>query len=487
MPTTSSLVELPQSGVLLHRDRDDIAVEGVIAPIQSDTDKPNGLVLAFRDVTDQRNMSMLMEYQATHEQLTKLPNRMLLHERAEQAIREARRRREHVAVLFLDLDRFKTINDSLGHQVGDEMLKVVAKRLLAAVRDADVVSRLGGDEFVILLTQITDPSIAGVIAQKVLRALAEPISVASYELNASVSIGVSIYPDDSRDVDGLLRCADLAMYSAKEAGRDTFRFFESELDAAAIERMAIENHMRVALDREQFELHYQPKLTTDAGVVIGCEALLRWNHPEKGQIAPDKFIPVAEETGMILELGEWVIYKACAQAKAWNDQLGKELTMAVNVSWLQLYQNDLTEMLVNALEQTGLAPRLLELEFTESVLMRNASSATDTLNKLRDMGINLSIDDFGTGYSSLNYLKRFPLHTLKIDRSFITDICENKESHSIVEAIVNLSQILGLHVVAEGVETPEQREQLCKMGCEQVQGFLFSKPVSADELYKMLE
>ena len=486
LPSTSAPVELPQSGILLQRNDDEIAIEGVIAPIKGRDDTTQGLVVAFRDVTDQRNMSMLMEYQATHEQLTKLPNRMLLHERAEQAIREARRRKEQVALLFLDLDRFKTINDSLGHQVGDALLKVVAKRLLASVRDADVVSRLGGDEFVILLTQLNNPHIAGNVAQKVLAALAEPITIESYELNISVSIGISIYPDDSRDVDGLLRCADLAMYSAKEAGRDTFHFFESELDTVALERMAIENALRVALERNQFELYYQPKLVTGSREIIGCEALLRWNHPEKGQIAPDRFIPIAEETGLILELGEWVIRTACEQAKTWNDDFDKQLTMAVNVSWLQLYQNNLGDILDSALAQTGLAPHLLELEFTESVLMHNADSASATLQALRARGIQLSIDDFGTGYSSLNYLKRFPLDTLKIDRSFITDICKNKESHSIVEAIVNLSQILGLQVVAEGVETSEQHEQLSQMGCEQVQGFLFSKPVMASELAELI-
>ncbi|MGB7299692.1 MAG: EAL domain-containing protein [Burkholderiaceae bacterium] len=486
LATTRSAVELPQSSVLLRRDNDEIVVEGVVASIQGKEDRSEGMVLVFRDVTDQRNMAKLMEYQATHEPLTKLPNRMLLYERADQAIYQAKRREEHIAMLFLDLDRFKTINDSLGHQIGDRLLEVVAKRLVAAVRDADVVSRLGGDEFVIMLTQVTNPHAAGVVAKKVIAALSEPVVIEKYELNISVSIGISTYPDDSLDVNGLLRCADLAMYSAKESGRDTFRFFEKTLDAAAVERMTIENHLRVALERDQFELYYQPKLSTDTKEVVGCEALLRWNHPGRGLIPPDRFIPIAEETGIILELGKWVIYEACQQAQRWNSELGKRFTMAVNVSWLQLYQSDIKSIIVDALDKSGLPAELLELEFTESVLMRNSTTACDTLIGLRELGVRLSIDDFGTGYSSLNYLKRFPLDALKIDRSFIADMCDNNESLSIVEAIINLCQILGLQVVAEGVETAGQHSQLLRLGCEQVQGYFFSKPVKAVDFQKIL-
>lgn len=481
-----SPIELPPSSVLIRRRNDDIAVEGVVAPIRRNENKSDGVVVVFRDVTDQRNMTKLLEYQATHDTLTKLPNRMLLHDRAGQALRQAKRREEHVAVLFLDLDRFKTINDSLGHQIGDQLLEVVANRLTTNVRDADVVSRLGGDEFVIMLTQLANPDAAGAVARKVIELFSEPILVNNHELNISVSIGVSTYPDDSRDVDGLLRCADLAMYSAKESGRDTFRFFEPKLDAAANERMDIENHLRVALERNQFELYYQPKLSTKTREVIGCEALLRWNHPEKGQIPPDRFIPVAEETGIILELGEWVVNEACKQTQQWNQVLGKRFTVAVNVSWLQLYQSDLKSILLGALKRSGIAADLLELEFTESVLMRDLDTACDTLNGLRELGIHLSIDDFGTGYSSLNYLKRFPLNSLKIDRSFIADMCENKESLSIVEAIINLCQILGLEVVAEGVETSRQLAQLQNLGCEQVQGYLFSKPLCALDCQEFL-
>ena len=481
-PSMSSPVELPQSGVLMHRSGEDIAVEGVITPIIDSTEEFQGLVLAVRNVTEQRNMATLMEYQATHEQLTKLPNRVLLHERAEQAVREARRRKEHIALLFLDLDRFKTINDSLGHHIGDRLLKTVAKRLTETVRDADVVSRLGGDEFVVLLTQVSDVRSLGAVAQKILNALAAPIAVDNQELNISVSIGISVYPEDSRDVEGLLRCADLAMYSAKDGGRNTYRFFEKDLDAAALERMSIENHLRVALEQQQLELYYQPKVGTASGEVVGFEALLRWNHPEKGKISPDRFIPVAEETALILPIGKWVIHEACRQASAWNNEWRHQVPVAVNVSWLQLYHNDLVAIVTDTLEQTGLPPECLELEFTESVLMRNSDSASTALLQLQALGVTLSIDDFGTGYSSLSYLKRFPLDTLKIDRSFIADMNTSAENVSIVEAIVALGQTLGLTIVAEGVEKQGQFETLEKLGCEQLQGYLFSKPMPASQV-----
>jgi diguanylate cyclase (GGDEF)-like protein len=427
-----------------------------------------------------------LQRMALQDGLTKLPNRILLEDRLGQAIVHAQRSRSVCAVLFVDLDRFKAVNDTLGHFVGDELLKEVSSRLLSTVRVADTVSRLGGDEFVVLLGEISQGDDAARTAGKVLAALAHPFQILGHELVITPSIGISLFPFHGKTARELISNADAAMYGVKKSGRNNFQFFSEEHTTFFPERLQMENDLRQAVARRQFELHYQPKVSVGDGGMIGMEALLRWRHPVKGLIMPNDFIPLAEETGLILPIGDWVLQEACRQNKAWQDKGLPSLRVAVNISALQFQQKDLLDCIAQALKKSGLAPGYLEVEITESVVMQKASEAIGTLQKLAKMGVHISIDDFGTGYSSLSYLKRFPLHTLKIDSSFIRELSTNQDDATIVLAIVAMAHNLRLRVVAEGVESQEQLRLLHAMGTDEYQGYYNSKPVDAAEFEHLL-
>jgi len=439
-----------------------------------------------RDIAEQKQYEAMLKFQATHDPLTALPNRSLFRERLEQAMLRAQRTGGLVAVLLVDLDDFKDVNDTLGHDIGDELVKMIGARLKGALRQEDTVARLGGDEFAVLLPHVGDPLSAGQKAQVLLDAIAQPCQIENHYIFISASIGITLYPNDGNDVHGLLRNADMSMYKAKEEGRRKFQFYTAEMNARLREKLEIVNDLRKALDQSEFTLHYQPRVNLVTGRICGVEALIRWQHPKKGSISPDKFIPIAEETGLIIPIGEWVFRTACTQAKAWCDKGLPFNRMAVNLSARQFAQPGLVEVVAAIVEQTGLSSRILELEITESMLMRDQSVATEVLDRLKQMGIVLAVDDFGTGYSSLSYLKQFPLDYLKIDRSFVRDLIEDPDDARIVEAIIVLAHSLNLGVIGEGVETPEQVAFLKARHCDEMQGYYFSKPASADDVEAML-
>ena len=430
-----------------------------------------------------------MAHLAQHDALTDLPNRILLNDRLGQAIALARRQGKQLAVMFLDLDRFKHINDSLGHAVGDHLLQSVAKRLTAGVRSSDTVCRQGGDEFVILLADIEHAGDAALSAQKILAALTVPHRIDQRELHVTVSIGISIYPQDGQDADTLIKSADTAMYHAKEGGRNNYQFFEPDMNVQAVERHSIEGGLRRALERQEFMLHYQPKINLESGTISGVEALVRWQHPQRGLILPEQFVWIAEDCGLIVPIGAWVLREACRQAQTWQDAGLPPIPVAVNISAVQFRHKDFLESLAGILKDTGLAPRYLELELTESVLMHDADFTTSVLKALKAMGVRLAIDDFGTGYSSLSYLTRFPIDSLKIDQSFLRDITHataDSDDAAIVAAVVSMGKSLHQRVIAEGVETREQLAFLQAQGCGEGQGFYFSRPVTAEELAELL-
>ncbi|MCF8197642.1 MAG: EAL domain-containing protein [Sulfuritalea sp.] len=418
---------------------------------------------------------------AHHDGLTGLPNRTLLHDRLEQALAQGQRGRHRVAVMFLDLDRFKTINDTLGHFVGDELLKHVAERLRSVVRAVDTVSRLGGDEFVVILHEIASPDDALQVAEKILNSLAEVVDIESHQLHVTPSIGISIFPDDGDEVFVLMKNADTAMYHAKESGRNNFQFFARKMNEQAEHFFTLENRLRHAIENKQLVLHYQPLIDWRRREVCGMEALVRWSDPEHGTITPGEFIPIAEETGLIVPIGEWVLGEALQQNRIWQQEGRPLLPVSVNLSPRQFHQSDLVDTLRRILADTGQPARLLELEITESTLMHDIDETRAKLQEIAAMGIRLAIDDFGTGYSSLSYLKRFPMQKLKIDQSFVRDLTVNAEDAAIVTAIVGLAKSLGLELLAEGVETRDQFELLLGIGCEKFQGFLFSRPLPSDE------
>jgi diguanylate cyclase (GGDEF)-like protein len=433
-----------------------------------------------------REANAELQHLVLHDILTKLPNRMLLEDRVQQAVEECRRSGGHCAVLFIDLDRFKTLNDSLGHFAGDVVLRTVADRLRAMVRQADTVSRLGGDEFVVLLKHVALIEDAADVGRKLMQALSVPIRLDEHELRIGSSIGISVFPHHGDNAARLIANADAAMYHVKKSGRSSVAFFMPEMSTFFPKRLALENELRAALERQEFLLHYQPKVDMRTGRIVGMEALARWQHPQKGLVLPSDFIPFAEETGLIVPLGKWVLQEACRQNRAWQKSGLADLSVAVNISGVQFLQRDLVETVAEALEKSGLEPRYLELEITESVVMENAPEAVVMLKELHDMGVGLSIDDFGTGYSSLNYLKRFPIHKLKIDQSFIRDICAGSEDAAIVQAIITLAHGLQLRVVAEGVERTDQLEFLRTLDNDEYQGFLYSKPLPAREMERRL-
>jgi diguanylate cyclase (GGDEF)-like protein/PAS domain S-box-containing protein len=438
------------------------------------------------DITERKQSEERMRHIAQHDALTGLPNRLALLMRLGQLLPEARRHKWNIAIMFIDLDRFKIINDTLGHQVGDELLREVACRLSSVVRETDFVARLGGDEFVVILPGITMPADAAVVASKIVAALSTAIEAEGHELHTSPSIGISIFPDDGPDGDTILKNADTAMYHAKAAGRNNYQFFAAEMNRVTAERLDIERKLRHAIARNELALCFQPQFSADSSHATGVEALVRWHHPTDGLISPDRFIPVAEETGIIVEIGEWVLLTACREMKRWIDAGLKPMRIAVNVSARQLRRRDFCETVAGALAESGLPAELLELEITESSVMENPEEAVLILQRLGRMGISLAIDDFGTGYSSLAYLKLFPIDHLKIDRSFVADIEHDLNDRAIAFGTIALAHSLGLNVIAEGVETEDQLELLRTNGCDEVQGYLFSKPLNSAAAFAFL-
>lgn len=479
-------VHLPSNCILVRRDGFEIPIEDSAAPIHDREGGSTGAVIVFRDVSATRAMALQMAHSAQHDFLTGLPNRMLLNDRVSQAIALASRHMKQVAVLFLDLDGFKYINDSLGHSIGDKLLQSIAKRLVHCVRDSDTVSRQGGDEFVVLLSEAEQSEDAAIIARRMLQAVAEPHSIDQRDLHVTTSIGVSVYPDDGLDAEALIKNADTAMYQAKENGRQSYRFFKPAMNIRAVERQSIEESLRRALERQELALRYQPKVNLRTGAITGAEALIRWMHPTRGSVPPAQFIPIAEECGLILAIGRWVLREACEQARAWVDAGLPMATMAVNVSAMEFRDENFLDGLFAILNETGLDPRSLELELTESVLMKHAEAAASILQTLRERGVQVAVDDFGTGYSSLSYLRKFPIDTLKIDQSFVRQITAGGDDTSIVTAVISMARSLKLRVVAEGVEAPEQVGFLRAHECDEAQGYYFSPPVLPQQFARFL-
>ncbi len=423
---------------------------------------------------------------ALHDPLTELPNRSLLTERLNTALSYAQRYDQQVALLFLDLDRFKHVNDVFGHALGDEVLREVAKRLDACVRSEDTVSRHGGDEFIVALTQIRGEQDAVLIADKLLSVIASPFILEGIEIILGMSIGIACFPRNGEDAGTLLRNADTAMYVAKESGRNCYQFYAPEMNMRALDRLTLESDLRRAIDRNELFLMYQPQLALDTGDVLGLEALARWQNPTRGLISPGQFIPIAEDCGLIIPIGNWVMEQACAQYACWVSQGLAKGALAVNISAHQFRQTDFCDLVSDVLLRTGLKPDFLELEVTEGVVMEGIDQVLDKLSTLRESGVTLSIDDFGTGYSSLNYLKRFPLHRLKIDQSFVRGLPGDQESGAIAQAIIQMGHSLGLDVLAEGIETSEEEEYLQALGCDAGQGYLYAKPLSAGDCEEYL-
>jgi diguanylate cyclase (GGDEF)-like protein len=417
---------------------------------------------------------------ATHDALTGLPKRTLLAERLSHALTLAHRKNHQVAVLFLDLDRFKNVNDSVGHEAGDSLLKVVAARLASCIRESDTLSRLGGDEFVVLVEGFESTSYLMTLSERILQTVSEPFRVEDNEYYLGVSIGIGIYPHDGNDGPTLLRCADSAMYYAKESGRNHYQFFTAELNARVQRRYHIEKNLRRALANQEFELYYQPKVELKSGRVVGAEALLRWHTPDGTLVPATEFIPVAEETGLIVPIGQWVLEQACLQAVKWRTAFAPELRMAVNLSPRQFQDENLVHVVKAILEQTAMPAHALELEVTESLLMGDTEKLISVFDALTELGLRFSLDDFGTGYSSLSYLQRFPIGNLKIDKSFISGIPNNRDSVALTQAIIAMAQALKMSITAEGVENEDQMDFLMEVGCQEMQGFYFSEPVTAD-------
>ena len=480
-------VGLTVNCVLIRRDGFESLIEDSAAPIHDRAGRVTGAVIVFHDVSAARAMSVQMTHSAQHDVVTNLPNRLLLNDRISQSISLARRQKKHIAVIFLDLDRFKCINDSLGHATGDKLLQSVAKRLLAGVRGSDTVSRQGGDEFVILLSEIAYPEDAATSANKILQSLGGPHSIVGQDLHIDGSIGISIYPEDGEDAETLIKNADTAMYHAKENGRNNFQFFKAEMNLKAVERQSLEGGLRRALERKEFLLHYQPKVNLDTGEITGVEALIRWQQPDRGLVPPAQFVPIAEDCGLIIQIGRWVLREACRQARAWQDAGLPPVPIAVNVSAVEFRDKGFVECVREILAETGLEARYLGLELTEGVLMDDAESTAAVLQELKTMGVHLAVDDFGTGYSSLSYLRQFPIDVLKIDQSFIHQISADPDDSSIVSAIINMGKSLKHLVVAEGIETPEQRAYLQTQQCAEGQGYLFSRPLAAAQFAQLLK
>jgi len=480
-------IALPPNCVLIRRDGAEAAIEDSTAPIHDRRGAVTGAVMVFHDVSVARALTLKMSYLAQHDSLTDLPNRVLLSDRLNEAIQLSIRHRRKLAVLCLDLDRFKHINDSLGHLVGDRLLQSVARRLSTCVRASDTVSRQGGDEFVVLLWEVRHPEDAAITAEKILQSLRAPHHVDQHELHITGSIGIVSFPDDGADAEALMNKADVAMYHAKGCGRDNYQFFKPEMNIRTIERQSLEASLRHAIERRELLLHYQPKINLATGAIIGVEALIRWHHPERGLVPPAHFIAIAEECGLIVPIGRWVLHEACRQARAWQLAGLPRTRVAINISSVELRDRGFVPNLRAVLKETGMEARFLELELTETVLMEDSRSAAEVLAELKELGVQLALDDFGTGYSSLSYLKRFPIDTLKIDQSFVRDLKTDTDDAGIVTAVIGMGKSLHMRVVAEGVETREQLEFLQEHQCPQGQGFYFSRPVPASEFGQLLE
>ncbi|WP_312510508.1 EAL domain-containing protein [Massilia sp.] len=450
----------------------------------------NGRLLGYRgtgsDITERKLTEQRVHHVAQHDVLTGLPNRSLLQDRLGQAIAYSTRNGRPVWVMLIDLDRFKFVNDSMGHKAGDVLLVTVAARLRSSLRDSDTVARLSGDEFVVILSEHSEEPLSPAIVQRVMDAVAQPVLLGNKEFFVTCSIGVAVYPSEGTGSENLIEHADIAMYRAKKMGRNNFQFYTPAMNEESLERVRIEGALRNALERDEFVLHYQPQVDLKSGQIVGMEALIRWNHPELGMVPPNRFVSVAEETGLIVQIGAWVMRTACAQNKAWQDAGYQRLRVAVNLSARQFGASDLLASLESALNETGLDPACLEIELTESLFMSDVTPAVELLHRMKALGVNLSIDDFGTGYSSFSYLSRFPIDVLKIDRSFVSDITVDANDAAIVTSIIALAHNLKLAVIAEGVETAEQLDYLRSHGCDEMQGYYFSRPLPAHEFEQLL-
>ncbi len=456
-----------------------------LSAVRDDDGSTRHFVGISTDMSERKSAEERIEFLAHHDALTELPNRVLLRDRFEQVAARAAREGAEVALIFLDLDHFKTINDSLGHPVGDRMIQAVARRLLGVMRRSDTVCRLGGDEFVLLLGDVRGATDAERTARKVLACMGESIDVGGQTLHTGCSMGISLYPDDGMDFDTLLQKADTALYSAKEAGRGMFSFFTPEMNASALERVKLEGQLRRALERGELILHYQPQVDLATGRLVGVEALLRWQSPEHGLVLPGKLVPVAEQCGLIVPIGDWVLREACRQARAWKDAGLGVVPVAVNISAIQIAREGFVESVASVLHDSGAPPEGLELELTESMLARDVEATTETLARLKALGLQLAIDDFGTGYSSLGYLERFAVDRLKIDQSFVRAIGNGREDAAIVRAVIQMARALELNTMAEGVETEAQAAFLLAEGCEGGQGYHFGRPVPPEEIARL--
>ena len=466
---------------------EEISTEWYNTPLVDDNEKVIGVASLVQDVTERLNTERTIHYMAHHDALTGLPNRRLMQDRLNQAILSARRQQHHVGLLFIDLDRFKLVNDTLGHETGDYVLRDISKRLTKVVREGDTVSREGGDEFVIILPDLDKPEVAQIVANKILSELAKPIEVSGHELTVTASIGISHYPSDATDIQHLLKHADSAMYQAKDAGRNTARFFTSDLNFLLSKRLEVESRLRRGIERNEFFLRYQPQVDVMTGKIVRLEALLRWNDLQQGEIFPKDFISIAEELGLIVPLGEWVFRTTCQQIKIWHHEGYRDLTVSVNLSPRQFVSRKLLPSMKATLLETGISATSIDLEITETMAMRNLEQSIEILSELRRMGTTISIDDFGVGYSSLGQLRRLPAQTLKIDQSFISQIPTDPNSCAITEAIIAMGKRLGLRIVAEGVEEVSQLEFLRANGCDVFQGYLFAKPLTTPEITEMLK
>jgi diguanylate cyclase (GGDEF)-like protein/PAS domain S-box-containing protein len=479
-------VALTPNCVLVRRDGVEAYIEDSTAPIHDRHGQVTGAVMVFHDVSTTRALSSRMLHLAQHDALTDLPNRTLFSDRLTEAIAAAHRYRRKLAVLFLDLDRFKHINDSLGHVIADRVLQSVASRLQACVRASDTVGRQGGDEFVILLSEVAHAQDAAISAEKILLAVRALHHIDQHDLHLTASIGVATYPDDGTEAEILMKNADFAMYHAKDTGRNNYQFFRPNMNLVAIERQSLEVDLRGALENREFELHYQPKVNLDTGAIMGVEALIRWNHPRRGLVSPAQFIPIAETCGVIVPIGRWVLREACRQTRAWRDAGLPQIRVAINVSARELREKDFVATVRAILTETGVEPGCLELELTETFLMQDATVTGAVLQDLKDLGVMLALDDFGTGYSSLSHLQRFPIDTLKIDQSFVRDLATDADDASIVSAVISMGESLHMRVVAEGVETRDQLVFLQQHRCPEGQGYYFSRPVLAGQLTPLL-
>jgi len=480
-------VGLSANCILIRRDGYESAIEDSAAPIHDRDGQVTGAVIVFHDVSMARAMVLEMSHLAQHDVLTDLPNRLLLNDRLTQAISLARRNKNQVAILFLDLDGFKHINDSLGHAIGDKLLQSVATRLSACVRKSDTVSRQGGDEFVILLSESKHIADAGISAAKIITELKRVHNIGPHWLHVTASIGISTYPENGDDAETLIKNADTAMYHAKENGRSTYRFFRPDMSLQAVERQSLEGQLRYAIERKQLLLHYQPKIDLKTGAITSVEALVRWQNPDRGLLLPGQFLTIAEDSGMIVGIGHWVLGEACRQTKEWLDAGLLAVPVAVNISSLEFRSEHFFDGVRIALENTRLDPKYLELELTETVLMRHAESAASELCQIKALGVRLAVDDFGTGYSSLSYLTRFPIDALKLDQSFVNDIISSTDDAIVVSAVIRMGRALKHRVIAEGVENQEQLAFLQAHGCDEGQGYYFSHPIVAHEFATLLK